>query len=157
MLASSDLLLIGYNFDAQSIAYVRYSIDNKLADYLNAGAPVLLIGPRDIETISFCESRAIGHVCTENSATAVKSAIAGLMNLHPAEREELVARSHTSYAEFCNSDVSPQMFRAHLTNAAFSIASGETGPVSLQSKLKFIYRTARLGIRSRLPAVRRFI
>ena len=157
LLASSDLLLIGYNFDAQSIAYVRYSIANKLADYLNAGAPVLLIGPRDIETISFCESRAIGHVCTENSATAVKSAIAGLMNLHPAEREELVARSHTSYAEFCNSDVSPQMFRAHLTNAAFSIASGETGPVSLQSKLKFIYRAARLGIRSRLPAVRRFI
>lgn len=157
LLASSDLLLIGYNFDEQSIDYVRYSVANKLADYLDAGVPVLVVGPRDIETVSFCESREIGHVCTDNDVNSIVAELAALMLMKPAIRAELVERSHAAYAEFCNSEVSPKMFRAHLTNAAFCRADDVARPAGLASKLKHGYRSQRLQLRRRFPLVRRWI
>lgn len=56
-----DLLLIAYNFDAQSIDYCRYSIANKLADYIEAGRGILTIGPPEIESVGLCIEHEIGH------------------------------------------------------------------------------------------------
>lgn len=156
LLGRSDLLLIGYNFDEQSIAYVRYSIANKLADYLNSGVPVLLVGPREIETIGFCENRSIGVTCTDDDTVAIKSAVLKLVQLPSSERVALVQTSHAAYAEFCSSERSPQMFRAHLTNAAFSLNTGKTTSRGLQSKLKFSYRLLRLWLRRRMRGLALF-
>lgn len=50
-LATSDLNLICYNFDAKSVDYVRYSLANKLPELLGAGLPFLIIGHPDIATV----------------------------------------------------------------------------------------------------------
>lgn len=150
LLSSSDLLLIGYNFDAQSIDYVRYSMANKLADYLNAGTPVLLVGPIGIETMRFCASHNIGRVCLHNNAAAIESAVRELMRMSTAQRTALTESSRNAYAEFCNSAVSPYMFRAHLTNAAFSPLGAEAKPRTVAGTLKYRYRRARLLLNRRL-------
>ena len=59
-LQSYDVLLIGYNFDNISIEYCRYSIANKLADYINACIPILVVGPDEVETVSLCKKYGIG-------------------------------------------------------------------------------------------------
>ena len=50
-LADSDLNLICYNFDTTSLAYVRFSLANKLPELLAVGVPFLAIGHREIGTI----------------------------------------------------------------------------------------------------------
>lgn len=50
-LKSSGAVLIAYNFDAESIAYTRYSFSNKLPECLASGRPVILIGPPEVATV----------------------------------------------------------------------------------------------------------
>jgi FkbM family methyltransferase len=51
-LAEADVLLIAYNFDAESRDYIRYSLANKLPECLASGAAVFALGPEDVGTIS---------------------------------------------------------------------------------------------------------
>ena len=55
-----DALLIAYNFDVDSVEYCRFSIANKLADYLSVGIPILIVGPETIETVTHCRHHEIG-------------------------------------------------------------------------------------------------
>ncbi|NDY93945.1 6-hydroxymethylpterin diphosphokinase MptE-like protein, partial [Ideonella livida] len=50
-LASSDLNLICYNFDATSLDYVRFSLANKLPELLSVPAPFMAIGHGGIGTM----------------------------------------------------------------------------------------------------------
>ncbi len=47
----SDLNLICYNFNEESVSYVRYSLANKLPELLSVNVPFLAIGSPDIGTI----------------------------------------------------------------------------------------------------------
>jgi hypothetical protein len=47
----ADAVLIAYNFDERSKAYVGMSLANKLPECLISGNPLLLHGPADIATV----------------------------------------------------------------------------------------------------------
>jgi tetratricopeptide (TPR) repeat protein len=53
LLASSDALIVAYNFDAESIRYVRYSMANKLPECMAAGVPLLIYGPMEVATVAY--------------------------------------------------------------------------------------------------------
>lgn len=55
-LSGADIVLICYNFDATSKAYIQYSIANKLPECLASGAALLAIGPPDIATMKLLRS-----------------------------------------------------------------------------------------------------
>jgi hypothetical protein len=50
-LAESDANLICYNFDADSVRYVQYSLANKLPDLLSVESPFLAVGHGDVGTM----------------------------------------------------------------------------------------------------------
>lgn len=50
-LAGADVCIIAYNFDEASARYTRYSMANKLPDYLAAGKPILAYGPSSFATL----------------------------------------------------------------------------------------------------------
>lgn len=60
ILRDYDALLIAYNFDPVTVEYCRFSIANKLADYLSVGVPTLVVGPEAIETVAHCKRHEIG-------------------------------------------------------------------------------------------------
>jgi hypothetical protein len=55
-LSDADVVLICYNFDELSRAYVRYSIANKLPECLASGAALLAVGPPDIAMMQLLKS-----------------------------------------------------------------------------------------------------
>jgi hypothetical protein len=55
-LSGADVVLICYNFDDLSKAYVRYSIANKLPECLASGAALLAVGPSDIAMMKLLKS-----------------------------------------------------------------------------------------------------
>lgn len=55
LLSSSDLLLVAYNFDEITLAYVGFSFANKLPEVLATGMPIIAIGNKQIPTISYLD------------------------------------------------------------------------------------------------------
>ena len=51
-LAEADVVVIAYNFDSASLAYVRHSLANKLPECLASGAALLAIGPATAATMA---------------------------------------------------------------------------------------------------------
>jgi FkbM family methyltransferase len=54
-LQGADILLVAYNFDDRSKAYIRYSVANKLPECLASGRPLLAHGPGDVATVAMAQ------------------------------------------------------------------------------------------------------
>ena len=52
-LAEADAVLIAYNFDDETLRYVRHSMANKMPECLASGAVVLCHGPREVATVDY--------------------------------------------------------------------------------------------------------
>lgn len=89
LMATADLLIIGYNFDAESLAYIRYSVGNKFPEYLNAGKPLLVVGPREAATVALAESIEGVLTVTMPDPEAIKAAIRSVF----VEPEQAVRRA----------------------------------------------------------------
>ncbi|NKC00877.1 MAG: hypothetical protein GKR90_20605 [Pseudomonadales bacterium] len=72
-LAEYAVLLVAYNFDQLSIAYCRYSIANKLADYLATSAKIVVVGPTEIETVKLCRDHNLATVLDDETQNDLES------------------------------------------------------------------------------------
>jgi hypothetical protein len=64
-LSFSDLNLISYNFDDDSVAYVKYSMANKLPELIGVKVPFLAIGPSEVGTINLLKNSAYPFLICE--------------------------------------------------------------------------------------------
>ena len=75
LLIGCHLLLIAYNFDARSIAYVRYSMANKMPECLASGVPVMAYGPMAIATVAYLAEHRVAEVVTTRDPALLESAL----------------------------------------------------------------------------------
>lgn len=87
-LSEADAVVIAYNFDKESQAYVSYSIANKLPECLASGAPLLAVAPSASATMKRLTELNCGIRVTDNDVLTVKSALRDLIT-SPALRDEL--------------------------------------------------------------------
>lgn len=71
----ADLLLIAYNFDAQSLLYMQYSMANKLPECLASGVPVLAYGPKQAATINYIAEGDFARVVSSPGVDGLQTAI----------------------------------------------------------------------------------
>ncbi|MCE9649647.1 MAG: FkbM family methyltransferase [Parvibaculum sp.] len=87
-LANADVLVVAYNFDAETIRYLQYSFANKTPEYLASGVPVLAYGPRDIATVRFLADNSAAAVVDSRDADKLTATIERLITSKPY-RDEL--------------------------------------------------------------------
>lgn len=92
-LTEADALLIAYNFDQASLRYVRYSMANKLPEYLGSGVPILVHGPQDVATIDYVMQHQAAQVVDVEEIAALKTAIMALAD--PNVRQNLADTGRT--------------------------------------------------------------
>lgn len=92
LLATSDLLLLPYNFDARSARYIRLSLPTKAPAYMISATPILVYAPADVATAQYAAREEWGYVVHTNGEAAVSSALARLMD-DPSLRERLGRRA----------------------------------------------------------------
>ena len=93
-LAAGDVNIIAYNFDARSLAYVKYSLANKLPECLASGAALLVHGPKGLPTVDLVAERECGSVVSSSDLGQLKSALRGLVS--KPERDRLSARARAA-------------------------------------------------------------
>jgi FkbM family methyltransferase len=74
-LRAADVVLIAYAFDADSRAYTRHSLANKLPEALAAGAAILGYGPPDQATIVALADTGAAEMVTKRDPDALRAAL----------------------------------------------------------------------------------
>ncbi len=95
LLATADALIIAYNFDAESIRYVKYSMANKLPECLASGTPVLAYGPLEVATISYAAETEVVNVVSERNLELLSDKISSLVT--NAESYQDIAKKARKY------------------------------------------------------------
>jgi len=86
MLASADVLLLPFNFDAASTAYMRLSMPTKVPAYLASGTPILVYGPPQVAAVAYASRQRWAEVVGERSVPALCAAIRRLLTDGPLRR-----------------------------------------------------------------------
>jgi hypothetical protein len=72
------VLVLPFNFEADSAEYMRLSMPTKAPAYMASGAPILVYGPSHIAPVRYAIREGWGHVVSTPGADAVAKAIADL-------------------------------------------------------------------------------
>lgn len=116
-LSAADLVVIAYNFDPETLRYVRYSMANKTPECLASGAALLAIGPREIATIGYLAGSGAAYVVDRDSDAAVEEALRHLQ-AQPEHRSKLAATAHALAISRHNVDTLRDQLRKVLMSAA---------------------------------------
>ena len=94
LLASSDLLVLPYNFDERSVRYVRLSLPTKAPAYMMCATPILVYAPADVATARYAAREGWAYVVSTQGEPAVTTALTVLMD-DPSLRERLGRQAQT--------------------------------------------------------------
>ena len=75
-LASADALVLPYDFDPRSQAFIRLSVPTKLPEYLASGTPVLVYAPEDTAVVRYARKDGWGMVVPTREPSMLDSALA---------------------------------------------------------------------------------
>ncbi len=78
-LAAADILLLPVNFDARSVAFIRYSMPTKVPAYLASGTPVLVFGPAGVAQVDYARDAGWGRVVSAPDTESLRRAIGPLL------------------------------------------------------------------------------
>lgn len=87
-LNEADVVAIAYNYDAETLRYVRYSMANKLPECLASLAVLFVHGPAEIATVDSLLGTKAAEVVTEDSDAAVQKTLLALLT-DPERRSQL--------------------------------------------------------------------
>lgn len=76
--AEVDLLVLPFDFDIESVKFLRYSFQTKISEYMISGTPVLVYSPSEISTAKYAQQEGWAYVVTERSDLLLKNAILDL-------------------------------------------------------------------------------
>ena len=96
VLTGADCLLIAYNFDANSIRYVKYSMANKLPECLASANPVLVYGPMEVATVAYAAEIDGTQVVGDRNPDQLKAAIVELIG--DPERAKAMGKAAQAHA-----------------------------------------------------------
>jgi len=79
ILSQADLLVLPINFDEASLAYVGYSLQTKVPEYMASGTPVLVYGPSNSPNIRYAKTENWGVVVDKRDKIQLENAIIQLI------------------------------------------------------------------------------
>jgi len=99
-LASADVVVATANFDEQSIAFLRYSMPNKIPDLLSSGTPILVFAPAELAYVQLADEAGWARVVDIDDVEVLASAIDDLLRNEAMGSQLLVAASEARATTF---------------------------------------------------------
>jgi FkbM family methyltransferase len=122
LLSNADLLLLAANFDSESLNYIRYSMANKLPEYMASGTPILAYGPVESATIRYAQQGRWAKTVTKCRVAPLVDAIKELYwNIE--QREHLGQATRRCVLKHHRADKVRNAFQKMLVDAATKNAS----------------------------------
>ncbi|MEM0986430.1 MAG: 6-hydroxymethylpterin diphosphokinase MptE-like protein [Pseudomonadota bacterium] len=139
-LQAGDLTVIAYNFDPETVAYVRHSMANKTVECLASGAPPLVYGPSEIHTVDFLERHGLGLRVVGQGPEAVGQALNSVLEA-PARLKAMGEAGRAFAFQHRRLDLEQERFRSVLDTAARRLPpSGDTAEDDVFTRLNLEYK-----------------
>jgi glycosyltransferase involved in cell wall biosynthesis len=104
-LASADILFLPYSFSQSSRDAVKTAFPSKTADYLAAGKPILVFGPRDSSLVRYATEQGFAEIVDEFNPAALAQSIQKIA-FSPGYRQRLAGRALAVFS--ANHDIDRQ-------------------------------------------------
>ena len=95
--SKADFLILPYDFSAESLSYIKYSMPTKAPEYMASGTPIVIFAPRDTALVQYAEKYHWAAVVTENNVAVLAEKLKNLF-LDISLREQ-VAKTAKNIAE----------------------------------------------------------
>jgi len=92
ILSSADILFLPYSFSQIAQKAVETAFPSKIADYLAAGRPILVFGPKYSSLVRYAREQSFAEIVDEFSPTALAHTIQRI-TFSPVDRDRLAARA----------------------------------------------------------------
>jgi glycosyltransferase involved in cell wall biosynthesis len=112
VLSSADILFLPYSFSQIARKAVETAFPSKTADYLAAGRPILVLGPKYSSLVRYAREQSFAEIVDEFSPTALARAIQRI-TFSPVDRKRLAARAREVLS--ANHDLGRQRRQFYLT------------------------------------------
>jgi glycosyltransferase involved in cell wall biosynthesis len=112
ILSQADILFLPYSFSQLARSAVETAFPSKVADYLAAGKPILVFGPKYSSLVRYAREQNFAEIVDEFSPTALARSIQEL-TFSKAECQRLSARAREVF--FANHDMDLQRRRFYRT------------------------------------------
>ena len=112
ILSEADILFLPYSFLQVALDAVENAFPSKIADYLAAGRPILVFGPKYSSLVRYAREQSFAEVVDEFSPTALARSIQKL-TFSPGDCQRLAARTREVLS--ANHDMERQRRRFYLT------------------------------------------
>lgn len=155
-LRGADILLLAYNFDAATRRYLQYSFANKTPELLASGAPVLVYGPDELETIRYLVQSDVAACITTKDQGALLAKVRSLVDDN-ALRDQLAKKARAYAFREMNIDTCRTAMRNKIRAIAVARSSGSSTVVTSDSVVLLIapklsiYRRMANAIAERAP------
>jgi glycosyltransferase involved in cell wall biosynthesis len=111
-LSSADILFLPYSFLESSRDAVETAFPSKTADYLAAGKPVLVFGPKNCSLVRYASEQGFAEIVDEFSPAALARSIQKIA-FSPSYRERLATRALEVFR--ANHDIKCEQRKFYLT------------------------------------------
>lgn len=86
--AEADFLYLPYDFSAESIRFIKYSMPTKAPEYMASGTPIIMFAPGETDLVINAQKGCWAKVVTENKIELLSNAISQLINSE-SERKQI--------------------------------------------------------------------
>lgn len=92
LLASADVVVLPFNFDADSRRYIRLSMPTKVPAYMASGTPILAYGPEDVAAMRYAKESGWALTVSEQGVASVQTGLRCLLT-DVALRQRIAGRA----------------------------------------------------------------
>ncbi len=117
ILSKADLLVLPINFDQKSTAYMKYSLQTKVPEYMASGTPTLVYAPSDNPNANYAKRGGWGMVVDQKDPIILEQALLGLAK-DPQLRAKLGQRARMLAFQNHNANKVRQQFQQLIEKVA---------------------------------------
>lgn len=119
----ADFMVLPYDFDPESLRYIKYSMPTKASEYMVSGTPILIYSPQDTALVQYAQKEEWAAVVTDNSTTHLVEKIKELVK-NKSLREKLALTAKNLAEERHNTDIVARNFQKVIANTVENGISG---------------------------------
>jgi glycosyltransferase involved in cell wall biosynthesis len=96
--AETDVLILPYDFDEESIKFIKYSMPTKAPEYMASGTPIIIFAPEDTALVQYAQRFHWAIIVTENNVDILVDKLVSLLK-NKSLRQETALQAKTIAAE----------------------------------------------------------